>query len=122
MTFARGRRPARRWDGDGCSILDTDGDGVTDQKDWCPGTPTGGAVDEHGCWTKDTDGDTVTDQLDGCPLDPNKVEPGVCGCGVPEGKCDWYKNVGSNCGLGGAALMPLTCLGLLLQRRGGRRA
>jgi alpha-galactosidase len=24
---------------------------------------------------------------DGCPNDPNKTEPGICGCGVPEGTC-----------------------------------
>ncbi|MCU0661384.1 MAG: carbohydrate-binding protein [Myxococcota bacterium] len=24
---------------------------------------------------------------DACPNDPNKVEPGLCGCGVPEGTC-----------------------------------
>jgi OOP family OmpA-OmpF porin len=29
---------------------DSDGDGVTDDKDACPGTPRGIAVDERGCW------------------------------------------------------------------------
>ena len=29
---------------------DEDGDGVTDDKDACPGTPKGIAVDERGCW------------------------------------------------------------------------
>jgi OOP family OmpA-OmpF porin len=29
---------------------DEDGDGVTDDKDACPGTPRGIAVDERGCW------------------------------------------------------------------------
>jgi OOP family OmpA-OmpF porin len=29
---------------------DSDGDGVTDDKDACPGTPKGIAVDERGCW------------------------------------------------------------------------
>ncbi len=24
---------------------------------------------------------------DGCPNDPNKIEPGQCGCGIPEGSC-----------------------------------
>ena len=32
----------------------------------------------------DTDGDGTTDCLDGCPLDPNKIDPGQCGCGVPD--------------------------------------
>lgn len=29
---------------------DADGDGVTDDKDACPGTPKGVAVDDRGCW------------------------------------------------------------------------
>lgn len=30
--------------------MDSDGDGVIDDKDACPGTPMGIAVDERGCW------------------------------------------------------------------------
>lgn len=30
---------------------DSDGDGVTDDKDACPGTPKGVKVDERGCWS-----------------------------------------------------------------------
>lgn len=37
-------------------------------------------------WTfgepSDTDGDGVPDEDDGCPNDPNKIEPGICGCGM----------------------------------------
>ncbi|MBW2991576.1 hypothetical protein KY348_07815 [Candidatus Woesearchaeota archaeon] len=36
----------------------------------------------------DSDGDGVADCFDGCPYDPNKVEPGVCDCGVPDGDTD----------------------------------
>jgi outer membrane protein OmpA-like peptidoglycan-associated protein len=32
-------------------ILDTDGDGIVDQIDVCPGTPAGIEVDERGCWS-----------------------------------------------------------------------
>lgn len=32
----------------------------------------------------DADGDGTPDCLDGCPDDPGKIEPGVCGCGVPD--------------------------------------
>jgi hypothetical protein len=35
---------------------------------------------------EDTDGDGVVDIDDGCPSDPLKIEPGVCGCGVPDSK------------------------------------
>lgn len=31
--------------------MDSDGDGVTDDKDQCPNTPIGVAVDSRGCWT-----------------------------------------------------------------------
>ena len=31
--------------------LDSDGDGVTDDKDQCPNTPKGATVDARGCWT-----------------------------------------------------------------------
>jgi hypothetical protein len=32
----------------------------------------------------DDDGDGVINECDSCPLDPNKVEPGLCGCGVDD--------------------------------------
>ena len=43
--------------------LDSDGDGVLDTNDKCPGTPSGVKVDEFGC-PIDTDGDGVPDYLD----------------------------------------------------------
>jgi len=45
---------------------DADMDGVSDNKDKCPNTPTGVAVDEKGC-PIDTDGDGVADYIDDCP-------------------------------------------------------
>jgi OmpA-OmpF porin, OOP family len=47
-------------------MKDTDGDGVTDRKDKCPGTPTGALVDETGCII-DRDKDGIADNLDECP-------------------------------------------------------
>jgi hypothetical protein len=49
--------------------LDTDGDGVPDSGDLCPGTPTGQSVDANGCAEsqKDDDSDGVTNDLDICP-------------------------------------------------------
>ena len=32
------------------AMKDSDGDGVPDHQDLCPGTPKGAAVDERGCW------------------------------------------------------------------------
>ncbi len=45
---------------------DSDMDGVSDQKDKCPNTPTGVMVDAKGC-PIDTDGDGVADYIDDCP-------------------------------------------------------
>src|SRR5690349_3336411 len=47
-------------------IPDADGDGVLDNKDRCPDTPTGASVDARGC-PSDSDGDGVPDGVDRCP-------------------------------------------------------
>jgi len=49
-------------------FIDTDGDGVADELDKCPGTPGGVKVDENGC-PVDKDGDGIADYLDKCPDD-----------------------------------------------------
>ena len=47
-------------------LMDSDGDGVTDDIDQCNTTPSGQSVDDNGCSDseKDTDGDGVNDDLD----------------------------------------------------------
>jgi outer membrane protein OmpA-like peptidoglycan-associated protein len=45
--------------------VDTDGDGVSDNKDKCPDTPAGATVDATGC-PADADGDGVFDGIDQC--------------------------------------------------------
>lgn len=62
---------------------DTDGDGVTDQLDKEPNTPSGVSVDTHGV-TKDTDGDGVPDFKDKQLITPTDCQP-VDADGV--GKC-----------------------------------
>ncbi|WP_405235285.1 OmpA family protein [Lentisalinibacter orientalis] len=47
-------------------VVDTDGDGVPDDADRCPGTPIGTPVDRFGC-ELDSDGDGVVDSVDECP-------------------------------------------------------
>ncbi|AKH22052.1 hypothetical protein AAY24_04680 [Sedimenticola thiotaurini] len=47
-------------------MVDSDGDGVTDDKDRCPDTPRGAPVDASGC-PLDSDGDGVADYMDKCP-------------------------------------------------------
>ncbi len=71
-------------------VVDSDGDGVTDDKDKCPGTPKGVKVDAVGC-PIDSDGDGVPDYLDKCPGTPKGVKVDSIGCpldsdgdGVPD--------------------------------------
>ena len=64
-------------------FVDTDGDGVTDQMDREPNTPSGCPVDTHGV-TKDTDGDGVPDCRDKQLITPTECQP-VDAYGV--GKC-----------------------------------
>ena len=61
--------------------LDSDGDGVTDDLDRCPDTPTGIKVDAQGC-PIDTDGDGIYDYLDKCPGTPKGVRVDLKGCPV----------------------------------------
>jgi len=53
-----GRRPSKD--------NDSDGDGVADKRDRCPGTPEGARVDRSGC-PSDADSDGVPDGIDECP-------------------------------------------------------
>jgi OOP family OmpA-OmpF porin len=69
---------------------DSDGDGVPDSRDKCPGTPAGVKVDSNGC-PLDSDGDGVPDYLDKCPGTPAGVAVDSNGCpldsdgdGVPD--------------------------------------
>lgn len=56
---------------------DLDLDGRIDVCDACPEDPN-----------NDQDGDGVCAPADECPADPTKLEPAICGCGVPETDTD----------------------------------
>lgn len=60
-------------------VQDADGDGVPDDRDQCPGTVAGAAVDQNGC-ELDSDGDGVVDRLDDCPGTQPGAEVGERGC------------------------------------------
>ncbi|MCZ6895589.1 MAG: OmpA family protein [Gammaproteobacteria bacterium] len=59
--------------------LDSDGDGVADNRDQCPDTPRSTRVDSNGC-ALDSDGDGVVDSLDRCPDTPRGVAVDARGC------------------------------------------
>jgi len=69
--------------------LDTDGDGVPDDADLCPGTPEGAEVDENGCeiidaCAGDANGDDTVD-----PLDAGYVSARLgCSVGTGDAACD----------------------------------
>ena len=76
IQFAWGGAPVRR-------VFDTDGDGVTDDMDKCPGTPAGTAVDNTGCpLPQDDDGDGVTNDIDKCPGTPAGAKVDATGCEI----------------------------------------
>src|SRR5690554_6590871 len=58
---------------------DSDGDGVPDSRDQCPGTPAGATVDSTGC-EPDADGDGVPDARDACPNTPAGAMVDSRGC------------------------------------------
>ena len=60
-------------------VVDSDGDGVTDDLDRCPDTPKGVTVDSKGC-PLDSDGDGVADYLDKCPNTPKGATVDARGC------------------------------------------
>ena len=59
--------------------IDSDGDGVPNHEDICPGTPAGVAVDSNGC-PMDSDGDGVPDHADKCPGTPTGAKVDASGC------------------------------------------
>jgi OmpA-OmpF porin, OOP family len=61
------------------AVMDSDGDGVPDDVDECPGTPAGAIVDARGC-ELDSDGDGVPDRIDQCPDTPIGQAVDEVGC------------------------------------------
>jgi len=64
-----------------CGGEDSDGDGVKDSRDKCPGTPPGAPVDKDGC-EFDDDNDGVVNSEDACPNTPPGVTVDSRGCEV----------------------------------------
>jgi outer membrane protein OmpA-like peptidoglycan-associated protein len=60
-------------------IPDSDGDGILENRDRCPDTPSGAQVDGTGC-PSDSDGDGVPDGVDRCANTPPGATVNASGC------------------------------------------
>ena len=107
---------ARPVNSNGCheSELDTDEDGVTDDVDICPQTPSAEVADDTGCSPsqRDTDSDGIKDNLDQCPGTPANDLADQDGCGQSQidDDGDGVMNDADNC--------PLTDAGLIVDSFG----
>lgn len=54
---------------------------VADEEAGDTGVLNGWTIDVETCGV-DSDGDGISDDFDNCPSDPQKLEPGLCGCGI----------------------------------------
>ena len=79
LTYALGDKP-KAMKTAMSNMFDSDGDGVLEDKDRCPGTPTGVPGDATGC--PDSDGDGVGDAYDECPGTPKGVRVDSRGCSL----------------------------------------
>ena len=92
-------------------IHDGDGDGVWDENDLCPNTPTGATVDASGCSDaqRDTDGDGYTDDVDAFVNDSTQWNDadgdgygdnanGTNGDAFPTDATQWADTDGDGCG------------------------
>lgn len=79
----------------GAQRVDSDGDGIPDDKDRCPNTSPGVTVDGEGC-PLDGDGDGVPDYLDKCPGTKAGVMVDVNGCAL-DGDGDGVPNKTDQC-------------------------
>ena len=77
----------------GCPVPDTDGDGIDDEHDSCKTIP--GIAKYNGCPVPDTDGDGIDDEHDSC-----KTVPGLAkynGCPVPDTDGDGIDDEHDSC-------------------------
>jgi OmpA-OmpF porin, OOP family len=78
---------------DGCPIPDTDKDGINDDEDKCPTVP--GFARYGGCPVPDTDKDGINDEEDKCPTVPGVAR--YSGCPVPDTDGDGINDEEDKC-------------------------
>ncbi len=78
---------------DGCPIPDTDKDGINDEEDKCPGEA--GIAKYGGCPIPDTDKDGINDEEDKCPNEPGTAK--YNGCPIPDTDKDGINDEEDKC-------------------------
>lgn len=98
---------------------DSDGDRVPDDKDMCPETPAGSAVNTDGCRLPvDSDGDRVPDDKDMCPETPAGSAVNTDGCRLPvDDDGDGVLNENDECPdtLPGTRVLPNGCTKIIFE-------
>ena len=77
----------------GCPIPDTDGDGINDEEDSC--VNVAGTLKYHGCPIPDTDGDGINDEQDKCPTVKGIAK--YQGCPIPDRDKDGVNDEEDKC-------------------------
>lgn len=88
LTYALGDRPKPKKARYTAAGFDSDGDGVMEDVDRCPGTPASTRVDANGC--PDSDADGVGDSVDECPDTPAGARVDARGCSLDSDGDDVY--------------------------------
>jgi len=78
---------------EGCPIPDTDGDGINDEEDSC--VNVAGTLKYKGCPIPDTDGDGINDELDKCPTVKGIAK--YQGCPIPDTDGDGVNDEEDKC-------------------------
>lgn len=73
--------------------VDTDGDGIIDKNDQCPGES--GVAKYLGCAVPDTDGDNINDEEDQCPDKAGIIK--YLGCPIPDSDSDSINDEDDKC-------------------------
>lgn len=78
---------------DGCPIPDTDGDGINDEQDKCPNQA--GTLKYNGCPIPDSDNDGINDEQDKCPNQAGIAK--YNGCPIPDSDGDGINDEEDKC-------------------------
>jgi len=88
-----GKKKTESYQATSVVLLDTDGDGITDDQDKCPNQA--GLAKYNGCPVPDSDGDGVNDEMDKCPNQAGLAK--YNGCPIPDTDNDGINDEEDKC-------------------------